>query len=197
MRTLSVGAMFRNEERALPGWIEHYLLHGAEHFYLIDDNSTDRSSKVVQPYLEKGLVTLFHEDHPRYCGRQRNLYNNYILPHIDETRWLLIADLDEFVWSPRSVDLRSVLADLDHIAMIQIIHTLFGSNGHVATPEGSIVAAYTRRARNSPTRQPGNFKYFVNSTRANCSSLNVHNAILPPKRERRRPTTSWTRRGLF
>jgi hypothetical protein len=179
--------MFRNEERALPEWIEHYLLHGAEHFYLIDDNSTDGSSRVVQPYVEKGLVTLFHEDHPRYLGRQRNLYNKYILPHIDETHWLLIVDLDEFVWSPRSIDLRAVLAEMDHIAMIQMIHTLFGSNGHVATPENGIVAAYTRRARNSPTREPGNFKYFVNSTRANFSSLNVHYATFTAKEGREAP----------
>lgn len=85
MRALSVGALFKNEERALPEWIEHYLHHGAEHFYLIDDNSDDRSCDVVKPYVDHGLVSLFREKHPYYLGRQRNLYNKHILPRFDET----------------------------------------------------------------------------------------------------------------
>jgi hypothetical protein len=181
MRALSVGALFKNEERALPEWIEHYLHHGAEHFYLIDDNSDDRSCDVVKPYVDHGLVSLFREKHPYYLGRQRNLYNKHILPRFDETHWLLICDLDEFVWSPRSIDLRPVLAELDHIAQVQMIHTLFGSNGRVTTPAGGLVASYTRRASSSPTRKPGNFKYFLNSTRAACSSLNVHHATFTAK----------------
>lgn len=181
MRNLSVGAIFKNEERALKEWIEHYLYHGAEHFYLIDDNSTDLSVSVLQPYAEKGIVTLFREDHPYYLGRQHVLYNKYILPHIEETHWLLMVDLDEFVWSPRTINLCDVLTNLDHIAQIQIMHTVFGSNGHVDNPSDGLVASYTRRAIDSPTNNPGNLKYFVNSTNAIYSSLGVHSAAFIAK----------------
>jgi glycosyltransferase involved in cell wall biosynthesis len=136
MYNLSVGAIFKNEERAIKEWIEHYLYHGVEHFYLIDDNSTDSSGLILQRYVNDGVVTLFRVNHPYYLGRQRNLYNTHILPHIEETHWLLMVDLDEFVWSPRSINLCDVLASLDHTAQIQIEHTLFGSNGHVDDPSG-------------------------------------------------------------
>ena len=184
MYNLSVGAIFKNEERAMKEWIEHYLYHGTQHFYLIDDNSGDSGVEILQPYIDKGIVTLFRVNHPYYLGRQRDLYNGHILPHINETHWLLMVDLDEFVWSPRTVNLCEVLASLDHIAQIQIEHTLFGSNGHVDHPSGGLVASFTRRASDSPTRTPALLKYFVNSTNATITSLNVHYAAFVPKEGR-------------
>lgn len=181
MRKLTVGAIFKNEERALPEWLQHYLHHGVEHFLLIDDKSDDRSVALLQPYINAGLVTLFQESHPYYLGRQRALYNKHILPRIEETHWLLMVDLDEFVWSPRGADLRGVLAQLDGIAQIQMVHTLFGANGHDRNPAGGIVESYTRRASASPTHEPGNLKYFVNSRRAVYSSLGVHSAAFLAK----------------
>jgi hypothetical protein len=175
MHTLSVGAMFKNEEAALGEWLDHYIHHGVQHFYLIDDKSTDESVSVVKPYIDRGYVSLFVVDHPYYLGRQHDLYNKHILPNISETR-LLIVDLDEFMWSPRAIDLKEVLAQLDHVAQVQVTHTLFGSNGHDTRPTGGLVASYTRRARHCPTEVPGNHKYFINSTRADVSSLGVHHA---------------------
>jgi hypothetical protein len=183
MRTLSVGAIFKNEAQALPEWIDHYRHHGAEHFHLINDNSSDDSVAAIEPYVRAGLISLVTVDHPYYLGRQHDLYNQHILPRINETHWLLMVDLDEFMWSPRSVDLREVLAQLDHIAQMQVRHTLFGSNGHDATPSGGLVTSYTRRASECPTRNPGNFKYFVNSQRADVTSLGVHSAAFTVKND--------------
>jgi len=39
---------------------------------------------VLEPYLDKGIVSLFHETSV-LSGCQRSLYNKHILPHIDET----------------------------------------------------------------------------------------------------------------
>ena len=156
--------------------MDHYIFHGVQHFYLIDDKSTDRSASVVKPYVDRGYVSLFTVDHPYYLGRQHVLYNKHILPHISETNWPLIVDLDEFMWSPRGIDLKDVLAQLDQVAQVQVTHTVFGSNGHDSTPAGGLVASYTRRARDCPTEEPGNHKYFINSTRADVSNLGVHHA---------------------
>jgi hypothetical protein len=181
MRYLSVGGIFKNEGHVLQEWVEHYLHHGAEHIYLIDDGSTDGGSDTIRDYIERGLVTLYREtDHPYYNGRQIFLYNRYFLPHVRQTHWLLIVDLDEFMWSPRSVDMRPVLAELNHIGLIQTQHTIFGSNGHIETPKG-VVASYTRRASQSPTGQPDQKKYFANSTLINVSSIRPHHADFTPR----------------
>ncbi len=181
MHTLSVGAIFRNEAAALGEWLDHYIHHGVEHFYLINDNSTDESLSVVAEYIKLGRVSLSTVDHPYYLGRQHYLYNSCILPRISETHWLLIVDLDEFMWSPRATDLKQVLSHLDGIAQVQVSHTLFGSNGHDASPQGGLVESYTRRASDSPTEEPGNHKYFINTTIAEVSSLGVHSAQFAAK----------------
>ena len=58
MYYLSVGAMFKNESHSMKEWLEHYILHGVDHFYLIDDGSTDSYMDILKEYIDRGLVTL-------------------------------------------------------------------------------------------------------------------------------------------
>jgi hypothetical protein len=181
MYGLSVGAIFRNEADSIVEWIEHYLFHGVEHFYLIDDDSDDDSCKLIEPYIQKKLVTLFNAKWSRYLGRQYNMYNHYILPLLNESKWLLMLDIDEYMWSKRSIDLKKVLEECNNIGQIQVDHTLFGSSGHEIQPS-SIVGSFTRRSSERPTTIIGNKKYFVNS-RFKFNSLNVHHATFVDKED--------------
>jgi hypothetical protein len=171
---LAVGAMFKNEAHILKEWIEHYIYHGVEHFYLIDDASTDDSLQVLEPYIASGLVEVFTVHFPYYLGRQKDLYNKYIFPRIKETQWLLMCDLDEFLWSPQSIDLKWVLRGCEHIGEIQVEHTMFGSSGLIEIPP-SAVAAYTMRSEELCTQRPGLRKYLIN-TRFEFKRLCVHSA---------------------
>jgi glycosyltransferase involved in cell wall biosynthesis len=183
MYKLSVGAVLKNESQSIKEWIEHYLFHGAEHFYLIDDQSTDNTIEIIQPYIDKGIVTLFSSDWSHYRGRQKDMYNHFILPHLNESKWLLIVDLDEYVWSQYSINLNNVLVQCNHMGQIQVENTIFGSNGHVEQPK-SIVASFTRRCAEHPTINTihGNRKYFVNSS-FDFSSLNIHHATFVDKND--------------
>ena len=177
MYKLSVGALFKNEAHSIKEWIEHYLNHGVEHFYLINDNSNDNYLEKIQCYLDTNVVTLYNADGRfyNYNGRQKDMYNTYILPTIKETKWLLIVDLDEFMWSPVNKDLNVILSQCNGFGQIQVNHTLFGSNGHIIQPD-SIVNSFTKRSHCLNTKIPhGNFKYFVNTT-FDFTSLNVHHA---------------------
>ena len=141
---------------------------------MIDDGSTDFSVALLRPYIERGLVTLWQPKWDYYLGRQRDLYNHFILPRLGETHWLLMVDLDEFMWSPRSVDLRLVLGLAAGVGQIQVEHTVYGSNGLEENPP-SVVAGYTRRSADQPTLRPGLRKYFINSD-FRFTSLNIHHA---------------------
>ena len=39
-------------------WVNHYIREGADHIYLIDNNSTDSGSLHISDFVEKGLVTM-------------------------------------------------------------------------------------------------------------------------------------------
>ena len=53
---LSVIAMFKNEAQVMKEWLDHHIGHGVEHFYLVDDFSTDSCMSVLSPYIASGLV---------------------------------------------------------------------------------------------------------------------------------------------
>lgn len=176
---LAVGAIFKNEGHCLKEWIEHYLSVGAEHFYLINDQSTDNYAEILKPYIDAEIVTLNSPVWSQYYGRQRDMYNTYVLPFLKQTEWLLMVDLDEFMWSPISDHLYDVLSRTNNIGQIQVEHTLFGSSGYKEQPP-SIVDYFIKRANDSPTQSPGLRKYFVKSS-YKFSSLNVHHATFVDK----------------
>ena len=186
---LAVGAIFKNEEHCLIEWIEHYLHHGVDHFFLIDDSSNDSSVEKCKPYIEKGILTLFNEDNDwlNYSGRQQDMYNHYILPHLKETQWLLMVDLDEFLWSPFSIHLNNLLmTQCMHLAQIQISCNHFGSSGFKKQPK-NIVGHFFMRTSEEPSEGLfGLRKYLVNS-HFDFTSLNVHHATFANKEYEKEP----------
>jgi len=181
MYTLSVGALFKNESHSLREWIEHYLYHGVEHFYLVNDNSDDNFMDILKHYIDKNIVTLYDSNWGYYLGRQKAIYNTYILPHLKETQWLLIVDLDEYMWSPKCLNMAELLHhECMNLTQIQVNHTLYGSNSYEKQPK-FLVNSFTKRSTQQPTDLPnGNLKYFINSN-YNFSSLNVHYASYDEK----------------
>ena len=176
MYNLAVGAMFKNESHIIREWIEHYLFHGVEHFYMINDQSTDNSVAVLQPYIDRGLVTLYEPTVEKYLGRQRDMYNTFFMPLLKDkaVHWFLMIDLDEFVWSPMSLNLMDILRNSEHLCQIQIHSTFFGSNDHLKQPK-FVVSGFTKRSTALHDPKLQFYKYFVNS-KYSFTSLNVHHA---------------------
>lgn len=172
---LMIGAIFKNEAHSIREWVQHYFSQGVDHIYLINDASTDNWYDQIKDLM--GRITVFTVDHPRYLGRQRNLYNEYFLPRLKQAQWTIITDMDEFWWSPAFPKLSDFFRNLAYnpkIAQIQVNHTLFGSNGHENQPT-SLVGGFTRRCSEQPTQYHQDFKYAVNSD-YEFESLNVHHA---------------------
>ena len=139
--------MFRNESHILKQWIEHNLYHGVDHFYLFDDYSDDNYIDVLKPYIEKGLITLYdNRDIPRFLeARQMRTYDK--LHSIkNETIWLAIIDCDEFIWSPKDINLKNVLKECDTVSSIEMSMIYFGNNGNIRQPE-NVVRSCTKRCR--------------------------------------------------
>ena len=59
MYYLSIGCIFKNESCGLYEFIEHNILHGVEHIYLINDFSNDNFIEILQPYINIGILTLY------------------------------------------------------------------------------------------------------------------------------------------
>lgn len=91
---VSILAIFKNEEKYLKEWIEFHKIVGIEHFYLYNNNSEDNYKKVLQPYIDEGIVTLmqWHKNQA-----QMECYNDGISRFSNESEWIAIVDIDEFI----------------------------------------------------------------------------------------------------
>ena len=93
---LLVLALFKNESHVLAEWVEHYLAEGATAIHLINNNSTDDFLSPLQKFIDSGVVTL-HHDNCQHC--QRQIYNEHLQRLRSQCRWLLVCDLDEFMYA--------------------------------------------------------------------------------------------------
>ena len=71
-------AIFKNESHILQEWIEHYLIRGIEHIYLINDFSNDNYMEILNPYIEENKITLYNNDKDENIfGKQTKAYNKF------------------------------------------------------------------------------------------------------------------------
>ena len=127
---VSVLAIFKNEAKSLNLWIRHYIWMGVDHFFLIDNGSTDNSVDVIRRSWDESVVSVFSrpEKHKQveHC---KDIYSTADIPN--QTTWLIMADLDEYWYSPGGATLAENLhsAQEEDIAIIYGNWRMFGSDG--------------------------------------------------------------------
>jgi hypothetical protein len=142
---LSVASIFKNESWGMKEWLDHYKFHGVDHVYLVNDFSTDDYQSILQLYIDDGFVTLYQNDNPeRYTGRQIDMNNKFFKPIFKESQWLANIDLDEFLYSPREVNLKNILKKYESYAGVVANWVWFNSNGHEKQPP-LVVEGFTKR----------------------------------------------------
>ncbi|MEO0236652.1 MAG: glycosyltransferase family 92 protein [candidate division WOR-3 bacterium] len=142
---LSVLAIFKNESCICQEWVEHYLSEGVEHFYLIDNGSTDNYQKILKPYIQDKIVDLKIDPRPHM---QIDHYNSYLDQIKKESQWIMVVDFDEFIYSRLNfktiADYLKILPDT--ISQVYVQWKIFGSNLHINHPE-SVIDAFTMRTK--------------------------------------------------
>jgi hypothetical protein len=133
MHYLSVLAQFKNETYNLDIWLQHYIWQGVEHFYLIDNGSTDNPLTILQPYIKKGLVTYYYKPQ-KYMQKEnyRIVFDKANLRYV--TKWLIICDLDEFFYG---VD-KKLSTKLKTLEMFNVLYAnwlMFGTDGLIHHPK--------------------------------------------------------------
>ncbi len=143
---LSICSMFQNEAPYLKEWIEYHRLLGVEHFYLLNNESTDNFYEVLRPYVKEGLVELIDwpssQDSKNYTIDQKKAYNYCIQLCVGITSWLAIIDVDEFIVPVDQPDLISYLAQFDQkpeIGAIQVNWQLYGTSWLSSIPENKLL----------------------------------------------------------
>ena len=114
---MSICAIFKNEARFLREWIEFHSMVGVDHFYLYNNGSTDDYLSILQPYIDKGLVTYI--DFP---GEQMQLkaYSDFYEKFACETQWVSFLDIDEFICPNSHLSIKEWIKSYERFPVILI-----------------------------------------------------------------------------
>ena len=143
-RGVALCCRIRDEARHLEEWIEYYLAAGIEHFFFYEKLSQDDYRAVLNPYIERGVVTLC--DNWPHIPVSPAAEEDCILRSIGRFEWVGFIDADEFVVVRDHRSIGEFLSAYRTQVGVALHWYMFGSNGHVNRPSGPVIAEYTRRA---------------------------------------------------
>ena len=147
---LCIVSVFKNESHALKEWLDHYIHEGVDTFFLTDNGSTDEYKCIIEPYIQSGHVIL--TINPKKHAQIEHL--NYYLKNAKKMDWVIVIDLDEFVYSRRGfATIKEYLTTLPtDVHKINIPWKLFGSSGFKEQPTSIIQHFIHRRNYTNETR---------------------------------------------
>lgn len=139
---ISIAAIAKNEGPYIKEWIEYHKLIGADRFYFYDNESTDNTKEVLKPYIEDGTV-IYH--YVKGKCLQMPVYRDAVFRYKNNTRWMVIIDLDEYIAPVEKDNLKDFMKDYEKYSGLVINWIMFDSNGYIEHPEGRLITeAYTR-----------------------------------------------------
>ena len=158
---LAVVAIMKNEEPYVKEWLDYHLLAGVDHFYIYDNDSTPEFKKILQPYIDAGIVT-----YTPITGKAQQYvaYNDAVNKYKFFCRYMTFIDADEFIF-PKSQPTIAGVADevlmgQPGAAALGAHWHIFGSNHHKKVDYSKgVLDRFTRRAPNDwylPPKPPEN-----------------------------------------
>eukprot|EP01063_Lacrimia_lanifica_P010640 TRINITY_DN17384_c0_g1_i1.p1 TRINITY_DN17384_c0_g1~~TRINITY_DN17384_c0_g1_i1.p1 ORF type:complete len:520 (+),score=68.39 TRINITY_DN17384_c0_g1_i1:71-1561(+) len=110
--TLGICSSVKDDERGLVEWIEFHRAVGVEHFFLIDDGSSDATAGILEYYSLVGVVTVLPGQVPRRdarCAKPDRRDSAYVGMCFDHAAprltWMAIIDSDEYMYPRQGCDL--------------------------------------------------------------------------------------------
>ena len=149
---LAVVAIFKNECAVLDEWLNHHASEGVAHFFLLDNNSTDRCAHVHERWAPVSTLVPFYGQARDSAFNQLVAYESIWDRVRASAEWVAIIDMDEFLFGV-DTSLRAALAGLAHryaeqtgraLAQVCAPWVPFGSNGNVLQPACVVTGCTTR-----------------------------------------------------
>lgn len=141
---LAVCAIAKDEGPYFKEWIEWHRRMGVEKFYIYDNESTDSTREVLQPYIASGLVE--YRYFPGY-RKQLAAYDDCFETHRFETRWLAVIDLDEFIVPLKDDSISTFLKRFEDFSSVEINWLCYGSGGAEKKSDEPVMKRFKRHAK--------------------------------------------------
>jgi len=136
---LAICAIAKNEGAYFEEWIEWHKNLGVDKFYIYDNESTDNTREVLEPYIKSGLV-----DYTFFPGKKQQLsaYDDCLEKHRLDARWIAIIDLDEFIVPIKDKTIPEFLKRFEGFSAVEINWLIYGSGGAEKKEAGGVMERF-------------------------------------------------------
>ena len=169
---LCFAAIVKNEGPYLAEWIEFHRIVGVEKFFIYDNESTDGTREILEPYIRDGIV-----DYTFWPGQAQQMaaYKDALERHKDDARWIGFIDIDEFAVPVAGDSVAEIMREFEGEAAVCANWLVYGDNGHARRGDGLVIERFTAHAKDDfyINRQ---IKSFVDPRR--CVHPRVHTPLL-------------------
>ncbi len=133
---LAVCAIAKNEGPYFEEWISWHQNQGVEKFYIYDNESTDNTRELLEPYVKSGLVEYIY-----FPGQRQQLiaYDHCLEKHRLDARWIAAIDLDEFIVPRKDATLKQFLTRFEAFPAVEINWLIYGSGGASVKESGNVM----------------------------------------------------------
>jgi hypothetical protein len=131
---ISLLAIAKNEERYIKEFIEFYLIKGIEHFYFYDNESDLPLTEFLKEYSQICTINTIKGD-----IQQINAYNHFLKNYRNETEWVAVFDIDEFILLKKHQSLKQFIEANNTNDCISINWVMFGNGKHINRPEKGLL----------------------------------------------------------
>ena len=136
---LAVCAIAKNEGPYFKEWIDWHQRMGVQKFYVYDNESTDKTKEVLEPYIQAGIVE--YKYWPGY-RRQLAAYDDCLARHRFSARWIAFIDLDEFIIPVKDASIPDFLRRMEDFAAVEVNWLVYGSGGQTKKMPGGVMERF-------------------------------------------------------
>lgn len=123
---LSIMVIAKNEGKYFKEWLDWHISQGVDKFYVYDNESTDNTQEVLQPYIEEGKVEYIWIPGNRM---QLAAYDHCLKHHRYDNRWICAIDIDEFIVPLKHQSIPEYLKGMETYPVVEINWLCYGSGG--------------------------------------------------------------------
>lgn len=139
LHRLSICTIAKNEGEYFVEWIEYHKLVGVEKFYVYDNESTDNTKDILQPYIDSGIVEYTYREGTK---QQLAVYADCLEKFRFDTEWMAFIDLDEFIVPVKHKNIQTFLQNFDNCSAVQINWVCYGSAGKKTKESGFVIERF-------------------------------------------------------
>lgn len=147
---LAICTIFKDNAPYLKEWIEFHRMLGVEHFYLLDNSSSDNPKRILQKYIKNNIVTLVdwpNRDEDQWGGKifawvsttQIPAYYHGCALARKKAKWIAFIDTDEFIVPMHEDSIPKFLDRHDKAPGIAINWQCYGTSHVQKVPRGKLM----------------------------------------------------------